>query len=66
MVLGALRVQIQELQVCTPQAGIVSTSLALGTTVAKEMLRTWMTNTIVLLEGALVTEMRPIGLWLAR
>ena len=38
--LGALWPYIQELQVCTPE----------------EMLRARMTNTIVLLEGAIVTE----------
>ena len=56
MVLGALRAQIKDLQVHTPQAGIVSTSLALGMDMTKEMLRTQMTNTIMLLEGLLVTE----------
>ena len=47
MVLGALRTQIQELQVHIPQVGTLSTSL---------MLRARMTNTIALPEGALVTE----------
>ena len=56
MVLGALQVQIQELQVCTPQAGTLSTSLKVGMAAAEELLRTRMTNTIVLPEGALVTE----------
>lgn len=32
------------------------TSLAIGTSAAKEMLRTRMTSTIVLLDGALITE----------
>lgn len=40
----------------TPQAGTLSTSFAVGTTVTKEMLRAHMTNTTVLPEGALVTE----------
>jgi hypothetical protein len=40
IVLGALRAQIQELQVRTPQAGTLSTSLAVGTQhTAEEMLR---------------------------
>ena len=56
MVLVALWTQIQELQVHTPQAGTLSTSLAVGTAAAKEMLCACMTNTIVLPEGALVTE----------
>jgi len=42
--------------VCTPQAGTLLTSLAVGTTAAKEMLCVDMTNTIVLPKGALVTE----------
>ena len=37
MVLVALRAQIQELQVCIPQAGTVSTSLTIGTPAAEEM-----------------------------
>lgn len=53
-VLGALQAQIQELQVCTPQAGTMSTSLALGTTTTEEMLCACMTYTIVLPKGALV------------
>lgn len=39
-----------------PQAGAVSTSLAVGTSAAEEMLRAQMTNTIVVPDGALVTE----------
>ena len=56
MVLGALQTWIQDLQVCTPQPGTVSTRLAVGTSTTKEMLRAKMTNTIVLPDGALVTE----------
>jgi len=48
MVLGALWVQIQELQVHTPLAGTLSATLVVGTTGAEEMLCTRMTNTIVL------------------
>ena len=40
----------------TPQASTLSTSLAVGIVVAEEMLCAHMTNTIVLPEGALVTE----------
>lgn len=40
----------------TPQAGTLSTSLAVGMVAAEKMLYTCMTNTIVLPEGALVTE----------
>lgn len=56
MVFGSLRAQIQELQVHTPQASTVSTSLALGMIMTKEMLHAWMNNTIVLPKGELVTE----------
>lgn len=56
MVLRALQTQIQELQVRTPQAGTLSTNLAIGMTVVEKMMRVHMTNTIVLPEGALVTE----------
>lgn len=54
--LGALRAQIQELQVCTPQAGTLSTSLTVGTIATEEMLCAHTTNTIVLPERALVTS----------
>ena len=54
--LGGLQAQIQELQVCTPQAGTLSTSLAVGIVVAEEILHACTTNTIVLLDRALVTE----------
>lgn len=56
MVLGALRAQIQELQVRTPQANTLLTSLAVGMTASKEILYARITNTIVLLKGALVTK----------
>lgn len=39
---------------CTPQAGTLSTNLVVGTTIVEETLCTGTTNTIVLLEGALV------------
>ena len=39
----------------TPQAGTLSTSLVIGTMAEEQMLRSWVTNTIVLLEGALMT-----------
>jgi len=53
--LGALRAHIQELQVRTPQAGALSTNLAVGTTAIEEVFRARKTNTRVLPEGALVT-----------
>jgi len=40
----------------TPQAGTLSTNLAVGTTVTEEMLHARTTNTIMLPKGALVTE----------
>lgn len=40
----------------TPQAGTLSTSLTVGTMTVEQMLLTQVTNTIVLLEGALVTK----------
>lgn len=40
----------------TPQAGTVSTSFTLGTAAVEEILCARMTNTIMLPEGALVTE----------
>lgn len=40
----------------TPRAGTLSTNLAVGTAAAEEMLHTRMTSTIVLPEGALVTD----------
>lgn len=46
---------IQELQVRAPQDSTLSTNRAVGTTAAEEMLHARTTNTIVLLEGALVT-----------
>ena len=54
--LGALKAQFQELQVSPPLAGTFSNDLAVGTTVAEKMLRARVTNTVVLLEGALVTQ----------
>jgi len=42
--------------VCTPQVGALSTNLVVGMTVAKEMSRARMTNTIMLPEGTLVIE----------
>ena len=56
MVFGVLRAHIHELQVRTPQVGTVSTNLTVGTSAAEQMLCAQMTNTIVLLDGALVTE----------
>lgn len=41
---------------CTPQVGTLSTSLVVGMSMAKEMLHTRMTNTIVLPYGALMRE----------
>lgn len=38
-----------------PQVGTLSTILVVGTMVVEQMLRAQVTNTIVLLEGALVT-----------
>lgn len=53
-VLGALRAQLQELQVRPPQVGTLSTHLIVGSSAADQILRAWMENTIVLPEGALV------------
>lgn len=41
---------------CTRQAGTLSTSFAVGTTVTKQMMHARVMNTIVLPEGELVTE----------
>jgi len=54
LLLGALRTKLQELQVRTLQASAVSTSLAVDTSFAKEMLCTRVNNTIVLPYGALI------------
>lgn len=40
---------------CTPQASTLSTNLTVSTTAAEQMLRTGVTNTIVLPEGTFVT-----------
>ena len=45
IVVGALRVQHQKLQVRTPHAGTLLTSLAIGTTAAEKMLHVWTKNT---------------------
>ena len=54
--LGALRAQLQELQVWPPQVGTLSTNLTVKSTTVEQMLRAQMVNTIVLSEGALVTS----------
>lgn len=56
MVLGSLWTQIHELQARSPQASTVSTSLVAGTLASEEMLRTKMTNIIVLLDGEFMME----------
>lgn len=53
--LGALRVQLQELKVQPSHEGILSTHVTMGTSTEKHMLHARMANTIVLLEGALVS-----------
>ena len=40
----------------TPQASTLSTNLAIGSMAAKKMLQTHVANTMVLLEGPLVTS----------
>ena len=47
---------LQELQTCASQAGTVSTSLAVGTSEAADMLRMKASSVIVLLDGALTTK----------
>ena len=54
--MGVLRTKLQELQVRTPQAGTVPTSLTIGTLAAEDMLRTRMNNMVLLPDGALTTE----------
>ena len=54
--LGALNMQLQELQVCPPQVGTLSTNLAVGSLAAEQMLCMWIENTILLSKGALVTS----------
>jgi len=54
--LGALRAQLQELHVHPPPVGTLSTNLAIRSSVAEQMLCARMANTIVLLEGVLVTS----------
>jgi len=56
IVLGALRAQLQDLQVCSPQVGTLSTNLTVGSMTIEQMLRVRMTNKIVLLKGALMTS----------
>jgi len=45
---------LQDLQVRTPEASTLSTSLTVRTMVAEKILCTWVMNTTVLSEGALV------------
>ena len=56
LVLGALRKELQELQVRTPQSGTLSISLTIDTLAAEEMLQTRVTNAVLLPNGALTTE----------
>ena len=56
IMLGGLQAHIQELQVHTPQVGTVSTNLAVSTLAVEEMLHARVTNTIIMLDGALITE----------
>jgi len=49
IVLGALRVQLQELQVKPPQEGVVAAYSTVVTSAAEQLLRAKMANTIVLL-----------------
>lgn len=48
--------ELQELQVHTPKAGTVSTSLAIDTSTVEKMLCTRVTNVILLPNGALTIE----------
>ena len=52
--LGALKVELQELQVRPPQVGTLSTHLAAGSPEVEHMLRARMENKIMFLEGALI------------
>jgi len=52
--LGALRMQLKELQVQPPQVGTLSTHLTLGSSIAEHILHAWMENTIVFPEGAII------------
>lgn len=56
IVLGALRAQLQELQVWPPQEGTIATYGTIGTSSTEQLLHVNMANTIVLLEGALTAE----------
>lgn len=55
-VFGALRVQLQELQVWPQQEGTIATYDAASTSAADQLLHAKMANTIVLSEGALTTK----------
>lgn len=50
-VLGALRAQLQELQVWAPQEGTVAVYGAVGTSAVEQLLHVKMANTVVLPEG---------------
>lgn len=53
---GALRTQLQELQVQPPQEGRVAAYGATGTSATEQLLWAKMANTIMLLEGALMID----------
>lgn len=55
-VLGALRAQLQELQLWPPQQGTITTYGATGTLATEHLLQAKMANTVALPEGALTAE----------
>lgn len=55
-VLGALRAQLEELQVWPPQQGTVAVYGATGTSATEKLLWAKMANTIALLKGALIAD----------
>jgi len=56
IILGAIQTGLQELQTSASQAGMMSTSLAIGTLEATDMLRMNASDAIVLPNGALTME----------
>lgn len=56
IVLGALTMKLQELQVQPPQHGMVATYMAMGTSTTEQFLRAKMANIIMLSEGELIVD----------
>lgn len=56
IILGAIHTSLQELQTCISQTGTMSTSLAISTSEAVDMLHAKASRAIVLPDGALTTE----------